>query len=105
MNDPQAYREMAHNARGRIFSFCQLEDAMGAYNRLYRELGGLPTTKPTEFGGAPSPSAEVIPDVRVSSRRGAHRISRRRASDLRDHSHENVRNVTHDCRYRIVAIQ
>ena len=88
---------MAHNARGRIFSLFELEDAMGAYDRLYRELGGLPTTKPTEFGGAPSPSAEVIPDVRVSSRGGAPRISRRRAGDLRDHSHENVRNVTHDC--------
>ncbi len=32
---------MAHNARGRVWSFFQLEDAMGAYNHLYRELGDL----------------------------------------------------------------
>ena len=42
MDDPATYAEMAHNARGRILNFFQLEDAMGAYNRLYKELGDLP---------------------------------------------------------------
>ena len=42
MGDVQLYEELAHNARGRVCDFFQLEDAMGAYNRLYRELGGMP---------------------------------------------------------------
>jgi glycosyltransferase involved in cell wall biosynthesis len=41
MRSPEMYAELARNARGRVSSFFQLEDAMGAYNRLYRELGGL----------------------------------------------------------------
>jgi hypothetical protein len=43
MRDPEMYARMAMNARGRVAGFFQLEDAMGAYNRLYKELGGLPT--------------------------------------------------------------
>jgi len=42
MRDPTMYEEFSRNARGRVSNFFQLEDAMGAYNHLYRELGGLP---------------------------------------------------------------
>jgi polysaccharide biosynthesis protein PelF len=42
MGDVHLYEELAHNARGRVCDFFQLEDAMGAYNRLYRELGRMP---------------------------------------------------------------
>ncbi|RYV49826.1 DUF3492 domain-containing protein [Pengzhenrongella frigida] len=42
MRAPDMYERFAENARGRLAGFFQLEDAMGAYNRLYRELGGLP---------------------------------------------------------------
>ncbi|WP_432548514.1 GT4 family glycosyltransferase PelF [Kineococcus sp. SYSU DK004] len=41
MGDPLLYAELASNARGRVAGFFQLEDAMGAYNRLYKEMGGL----------------------------------------------------------------
>ena len=41
MRDPAMYAAFATNARGRVADFFQLEDTMGAYNRLYRELGGL----------------------------------------------------------------
>jgi len=41
MRDPAMYAGFATNARGRVADFFQLQDAMGAYNRLYRELGGL----------------------------------------------------------------
>ncbi|NIZ92086.1 GT4 family glycosyltransferase PelF [Kineococcus rubinsiae] len=41
MADPDLYQRMAANARGRVAGFFQLEDAMGAYNRLYKELAGL----------------------------------------------------------------
>ena len=43
MGDVEQYERFSVNARGRVSDFFQLEDAMGAYNRLYRELGGLPT--------------------------------------------------------------
>ena len=78
MNDPTTYSEMAHNARGRIFSFFQLEDAMGAYNRLYRELGGLPAADLTEPESVPP---TVFAPVRPRPR-GAHR-ARRRTRELR----------------------
>ena len=42
MSDVEQYERFSVNARGRVSDFFQLEDAMGAYNRLYRELGGLP---------------------------------------------------------------
>lgn len=82
MNDPTTYSEMAHNARGRIFSFFQLEDAMRSYNRLYRELGGLPAIDPAE---TESVTPEVfVPPVRPRPR-GAHRASRRaRAAVISD---------------------
>jgi glycosyltransferase involved in cell wall biosynthesis len=55
MGDVELYEELAHNARGRVSDFFQLEDAMGAYNRLYRELGGLPVTYVDEPELAPEP--------------------------------------------------
>ena len=39
MQDRAMYEQFARNARGRIVDFFQLEDAMAAYNQLYRELG------------------------------------------------------------------
>ncbi len=44
LTDPALYETFAANARGRVENFFQLEDAMGAYNRLYKELGGIPAT-------------------------------------------------------------
>jgi len=44
VTDPALYETFAANARGRVENFFQLEDAMGAYNRLYKELGGIPVT-------------------------------------------------------------
>ncbi|HET7398069.1 MAG TPA: GT4 family glycosyltransferase PelF [Intrasporangium sp.] len=41
MADRDGYVRFAHNARARVENFFQLQDAMGAYNRLYKELGGL----------------------------------------------------------------
>jgi polysaccharide biosynthesis protein PelF len=82
MNDPTTYSEMAHNARGRIFSFFQLEDAMRSYNRLYRELGGLLAVDPAETESA-TPKV-FAPPVRPRPR-GAHRASRRaRAAVMSD---------------------
>lgn len=72
MNDPVTYSEMAHNARGRIFSFFQLEDAMGSYNRLYRELGGLNAAELEDVGRT---AATYAKEPRP---RGAHRLSRKR---------------------------
>ncbi len=45
MGDVEQYERFSVNARGRVSDFFQLEDAMGAYNRLYRELGGLPVAE------------------------------------------------------------
>lgn len=45
MQDVQLYEQFHRNARDRVENFFQLEDAMGAYNRLYRELGGLPASQ------------------------------------------------------------
>ena len=42
LRDPSMYVEMSRNARGRVENFFQLEDAMGAYNRLYKEIAGIP---------------------------------------------------------------
>jgi hypothetical protein len=42
LSDPSTYVEMSRNARGRVENFFQLEDAMGAYNRLYKEIAGIP---------------------------------------------------------------
>jgi polysaccharide biosynthesis protein PelF len=39
MQDRAMYEQFATNARGRVVDFFQLEDAMAAYNQLYRELG------------------------------------------------------------------
>lgn len=71
MRDTAMYEEFAGNACGRVANFFQLEDAMGAYNRLYRELGGLPIDEvddsqdaartPWKPGGTPvaSPRTEI----------------------------------------------
>jgi polysaccharide biosynthesis protein PelF len=39
MGDTSLYRRFAHNARARVTNFFQLDEAMAAYNQLYRELG------------------------------------------------------------------
>ncbi len=51
MQDRELYGQFASNARGRVVDFFQLEDAMGAYNRLYKELGGLPITELEDSAG------------------------------------------------------
>ncbi len=65
MGDVTLYERFAHNARGRVENFFQLEDAMGAYNRLYKELGGLPISTLVETiengGQQPIPVEENIP--------------------------------------------
>ncbi len=43
MADRARYAELSRNARGRVEHFFQLSDVTGAYNRLYRELAGLPS--------------------------------------------------------------
>lgn len=65
MRDPAMYEQFAANARGRVASFFQLEDALGAYNRLYRELGHLPVDV-LDGGSQPQPVDEdtaTRPDV------------------------------------------
>jgi glycosyltransferase involved in cell wall biosynthesis len=42
LRDPSDYVQMSRDARGRVETFFQLEDAMGAYNRLYKEIAGMP---------------------------------------------------------------
>lgn len=54
MGDLDAYEQYSANARGRVANFFQLEDAMGAYNRLYRELAGLPVAALDEAASVPA---------------------------------------------------
>jgi glycosyltransferase involved in cell wall biosynthesis len=75
MNDPEAYARMAHNARGRVWSFFQLEDAMGAYNHLYRELGDLPVAT-LKDDTAPQRLIAAVPQ-RSGRSGGSHRMPRR----------------------------
>ena len=60
MRDTEMYERMARNAKGRVAGFFQLEDAMGAYNRLYKELGGLPAMDMEESLSALPPNASGI---------------------------------------------
>lgn len=48
MGDVDFYETCSVNGRGRVEDFFQLQDAMLAYNRLYREVGGIPREWPTE---------------------------------------------------------
>ena len=48
MSDVDFYESCSVNARGRVEDFFQLQDAMLAYNRLYREVGGIPREWPVE---------------------------------------------------------
>ena len=75
MEDPYTYAEMACNARGRIINFFQLEDAMRAYNRLYKELGiaGLNTEGDDIESSAVRPARRRDRDYA-----GAHRHRRRK---------------------------
>lgn len=68
MRDPAMYAAFATNARGRVADFFQLEDTMGAYNRLYRELGGL---EQVQLEGA---SAQQSVHSDGLHRSGSHRI-------------------------------
>jgi len=42
MGSAQTYRQLAERARGRVVNFFQIDDVMGSYNRLYKELADLP---------------------------------------------------------------
>jgi glycosyltransferase involved in cell wall biosynthesis len=45
MASPRTYADYSANARQRVVNFFQLDDVIGAYNRLYKELGGLPVSE------------------------------------------------------------
>jgi glycosyltransferase involved in cell wall biosynthesis len=53
MSDVEQYERYSINARGRVADFFQLGDAMNAYNRLYRELAGLPLAGTEAAAAAP----------------------------------------------------
>ncbi|MEU2349064.1 GT4 family glycosyltransferase PelF [Modestobacter sp. NPDC049651] len=74
MSDPELYATYARNARGRVENFFQLDDAMRAYNDLYRELGRLPSEQSAAQGAevVPSPPAAALPTPRRRGQ-GAHR--------------------------------
>lgn len=76
MGDPQMYERFCHNARARVENFFQLEDAMGAYNHLYRELGGLEVSSLDE----PGSTVPVAPPAHPGGPRGT---EARDATDLR----------------------
>ncbi|WP_205704924.1 GT4 family glycosyltransferase PelF [Kineococcus indalonis] len=63
MEEPALYERLARNARGRVDAFFQLEDAVGAYNRLYKELGGLEVTA-LESGPQPAGEEHRVVDLR-----------------------------------------
>ncbi len=42
MESADGYRHFAEQARGRVVNFFQIDDVMGSYNRLYKELARLP---------------------------------------------------------------
>jgi len=67
MRDREMYARMAANARGRVEGFFQLEDAMGAYNRLYKQVGELPGVEMEESltAAAERATVEPSPDVRA----------------------------------------
>ncbi len=60
MSDIEQYERYSINARGRVEDFFQLEDAMSAYNRLYRELAGLPMAG-LEEGAMAEPDPQATP--------------------------------------------
>jgi glycosyltransferase involved in cell wall biosynthesis len=68
MRDPDMYARMASNARGRVEGFFQLEDAMGAYNRLYKQVGALPGVEMevSVTAAAERAMVEPSPDVRAT---------------------------------------
>lgn len=85
MRDPLMYEQFSLNARGRVSDFFQLEDAMGAYNRLYKELGGL-TVSELESG-----TGSAVIDLRDETRtpdvaRGADSWSRRHPTPYPRHA-------------------
>lgn len=59
MNAPGTYAEYCDRARQRVVNFFQLDDVMGSYNRLYKEIAGLPITE-LEASARPDPVASVI---------------------------------------------
>jgi glycosyltransferase involved in cell wall biosynthesis len=52
MSSVETYTAFADQAHGRVVNFFQLDDVMGAYNRLYKELGGLETNQLEDTGSA-----------------------------------------------------
>jgi hypothetical protein len=79
MSDVDFYEECSVNGRGRVEDFFQLEDAMLAYNRLYREVGRIPRERPAELEPAHAtvidlrdvPADGVRPEADTSARRSA----------------------------------
>ena len=68
MSDPQLYRQLAHNARGRVEDFFQLSHAMRSYNVLYRELGGLPPREAeSEVPSGPTTDGTTVPGPAVAN--------------------------------------
>ncbi len=78
MNSSEFYRRYAEEARARVVNFFQIDDVMGAYNRLYKELGDIPGN---ELEGPADRVAEVI-DLTDTSR-NEHAVQRQGSSQAR----------------------
>ena len=73
IGSPQKYAEYSANARHRVVNFFQLDDVVGAYNRLYKELGGLALDQPERWDR----SAAVIDLTEpASAQDGSRRVPR-----------------------------
>ncbi|GAB7191315.1 GT4 family glycosyltransferase PelF [Kineococcus sp. NUM-3379] len=72
--DPAGYARMARRAQGRVRDFFQLRDAMAAYNRLYRELGGLGAAPPRTLLPAPAGESGTPPGAAALRRAARPRI-------------------------------
>jgi len=77
MSDVDQYERYSINARGRVADFFQLEDAMGSYNRLYRELAALPVADLDEAAAA---QRDPLAAHDSPAARGAHAMQSRPSS-------------------------
>jgi len=87
MGDPALYVSLARNARGRVENFFQLQDAMAAYNRLYREtaatdvLAPAATVDPVSEGGSSTDRrSSAVASVPAARRPTARALARARAT-------------------------
>lgn len=76
MGSPETYATLAGQAHGRVVNFFQLDDVMGAYNRLYKDLGGLESN---ELEGARD-ADELVIDLTDGASRRAHPVDPVRAN-------------------------